>query len=96
MTGPGHGTYSVPDDVAWTSEPGEGGTLRIYVAPVPHGPVLVLEGSSAVIWQLAVTGPEAGLAERVGLAMDQPVDVVRDEVAAFVVHLVERGLLVAP
>lgn len=89
------GVYSVPDGVAWTCRE-EDGRPRIFVASLPHGPILVLEGSSAVIWEQAVEGGDAGLPERVARAVDEPLESVRDEVEVFVVQLVERGLLSGP
>ena len=77
--------------VAWTAD-GEGGG-RVYVATVPSGPIAVLEGTAALVWELALEGPRATLAERVAAATGQSVSTVEDTVADFVARLLEQGLL---
>jgi hypothetical protein len=67
----------------------------VYVAPLPDGPILVLEAVAAVIWVAACGGPASTTAERVAIATGLPVERVRADVDAFVSELVERHLLVA-
>ncbi len=66
----------------------------IYVAPLPQGPVLVLAGSAAVIWQEALSGPVRTVAERVTEVCGAPPTEVADSVEAFLAELVQQGLLV--
>lgn len=66
----------------------------VYVAPLPDGPILVLDGVSALIWQ-TVCDPQiddavAHVADATG---QRPDDIARD-VDAFVTDLVRRGALV--
>lgn len=70
----------------------------VYVAAVPAGPLVVLGGPAAAIWQAATghygTGDEAtGVAERVAEASGTSASEIRDEVEAFVADLVARGYL---
>lgn len=65
-----------------------------YVAPVPQGPISVLEGSAAVIWHEALAGPAAGITDRVAATAGVAPDEVRDSVAEFLAALVRHGLLV--
>ena len=80
---PAHGVAVVEDD------------LVVYAAPLPDGPILVLDGGAAAIWIEACAGERSSLAERVAAATGVPVDTVRPEVEAFVDELLARGLLVA-
>lgn len=85
-----------PTDVAIVPGPAdEDGVELHYVAPLPNGPMVVLSGTASIIWQEALVGPEAALAERVAARLGHVVseDDIRDEVAAFVDDLVARGLL---
>lgn len=84
---------AIPQDVAWTAEEGEGGSLRIFLAPLPRGPVLVLTDTAATVWQLATTGGESSLVGRVAAATGQPTRLVRSDVEGFVDDLIGRGLL---
>jgi len=78
----------VPEDVAWTEEDGEW-----YVARVPQGPIQVLRGSAAIIWEESVDQERVGLSERVARRVDSSVADVQQDVQWFVAQLVERGLL---
>ena len=71
----------------------EGGV--VYAAPLPDGPIVVLDGGAAAIWIEACAGERSALAERVAAATEVAVDAVRPEVEAFVDELLARGLLVA-
>lgn len=88
----GDGRFAVPADVGWTLVEGDD-AVRIFVAVLPVGPIFVLEGSSAVIWQLAPHGPAEELPVRVAEAMSVSVAEVHDEVVACARDLVSRGLL---
>ena len=66
----------------------------VYVARLPGGPLLVLEGPAAVIWAEATTAPAQGWVSRVAASVDQPEDAISAEVTAFVDDLRARDLLV--
>lgn len=85
----GAGALRVSEGVAWTRHDG-----RVYVAAVPAGPIAVLEGTAALIWELALDGPGTTLTERVAGVTGQPVDTVREDVTTFVGQLVDGGWLV--
>lgn len=85
-------SYTVPDDVAWV----DGSTIAsggetVFLMRVPDGRPMVLTGSAAAIWTLAITGvdPVAGIAELTGEAED----VIAPDTLAFLADLVDRGLL---
>ena len=85
-----------PADVAVVPGPADDDGVELhYVAQLPSGPMVVLSGTASVIWQEALVGPEAALAERVAARLGHVVseDEIRAEVAAFVDDLVARGLL---
>lgn len=67
----------------------------LYLATVPHGPIVVLEGTAAVVWHLAQDCPVAELAARVATHFDLPVDQAGTDIHALVRDLVAAGLLVA-
>ncbi|GAA1762312.1 PqqD family protein [Agromyces humatus] len=73
------------------------GTLEsdgtVYVAPLPDGPIVVLEGIAVLIWGEACGGDRDTIADRVAEATDAPPDEIRAHVDAFVADLVARGLL---
>ncbi|WP_427383676.1 PqqD family protein [Janibacter sp. G56] len=83
------GRYVVPDDVAWTVD--DDG--RVFVAPLPQGPIAILEGPAATIWRLAPEGEAPDLAARVAAEVGEPLATVRDDVATFVDELVRTRLL---
>jgi hypothetical protein len=66
----------------------------VYVARLPGGPLLVLEGPAAVIWAEATTAPARSWVARVAASVDQPEDAISAEVTAFVDDLRARDLLV--
>lgn len=80
-----------PDAGATVSEDG----ATVYVAHLPGGPLLVLEGAAAVIWLEATTAPGDGWVARVADAFGQPEDAVAADVTTFVDDLRARRLLVA-
>lgn len=87
--------YRRPPHVAVVDEAAsEGGPPTVYIARVPDGPLLVLEGSAALIWRAAVSsaaGSDVGdrVAAEVGVAAAE----IREEVENFLVELISQGLL---
>ena len=72
-----------------TADDGE----TVYVAPLPAGPILVLDGAGAVIWTEATEGSSDGWVDRVADAFDLPASRIAAEVLAFVHSLRSQGLL---
>lgn len=67
----------------------------MYVAPLPDGPILVLDEVSALAWRTACEfGPQA-VAQAVADATGEDTETVAAPLAAFLDDLVGRGLLVA-
>lgn len=66
----------------------------IYLAQLPDGPILVLEGVAALIFTEATTGDREHLVDRVFAQVDGPIDEVATHVVAFLDDLLARGLLV--
>lgn len=87
--------YRRPADVAVVDgEAAEGGPVAVYLAHVPNGPLLVLEGSAAAIWREAVSSAaDADVADRVAAVVGVATAEIREEVTAFLAELVARGLL---
>ena len=73
------------------------GTLEldgvVYAAHLPTGPIVVLEGIAALIWDEACAGDRATITERVAETTDVAPDLIRADVDSFVADLVARGLL---
>jgi hypothetical protein len=67
--------------------------LTVYLAPLPDGPVMVLDGVAALIWVEATTAPAAGWRRRVAEAFGEPEERIAGDVAAFVTDLCGRGLI---
>jgi len=67
----------------------------VYVAHLPAGPLVVLEGPAALIWLEATSAPATGWVSRVAEAFGQPEDAIADDVDAFVRDLCGRALLEA-
>lgn len=85
--------YCAPRGLAWVShEAGEGAAISLYLMHLPDGIPLVLTGTAALIWLLAIDGEDvpAALAEAVA---DPPPDLV-ETTNAYLEDLVVRGLLV--
>jgi Coenzyme PQQ synthesis protein D (PqqD) len=64
----------------------------VYAARLPDGPIMVLDGVAAVIWEEACASDEdvvARVAERTGVTPAE----VADSVAEFLAQLVRAGLL---
>jgi len=65
----------------------------VYVAHLPGGPIVVLEGTAAAIWSEACGGERETIADRVAEAAGVVADEIRGDVDTFVASLVTRGLL---
>jgi hypothetical protein len=65
----------------------------VYVACLPAGPLVVLEGAAAVIWGEATGGPADGWVGRVAQSVGRPEADISSDVEAFVADLCARGLL---
>lgn len=85
--------FLVPPGVGWTSTADEGGHPRVFVAPLPNGPVAVLPGESALIWLAAVEGT-GGVVDTVAEDTGHPPERIREDVESFVDELIGRGLLI--
>lgn len=92
MTGsPGGAAYHrAPATAVYTVEDGP-----VYVAPLPDGPIMVLDGVAALIYEEATSGPALGWISRVAVATGETEGVITGEVQRFVDDLVRRGVLVA-
>ncbi|NUO34135.1 MAG: hypothetical protein HOQ27_03535 [Dermatophilaceae bacterium] len=82
--------FRVPTDVGVTV--GADGRT-VYVASLPAGPLVVLEGAAAVIWTEATAGPADGWLGRVARAVGRPEADVSADAEAFVADLCARGLV---
>ena len=88
-------TYRIADDVAWVSLEGldVDGIPTAYVALLPHGRPLTLEGSACLVWlALADGGTLDEIAHTAAAMSDAGVEQVRGDVATMVEALVGRGL----
>lgn len=65
----------------------------VYLAHLPAGPILVLEGAAAVIWAEGTTAPAEGWLERVAASVGEPAAAIATDVEAFVADLRERRLI---
>ena len=87
--------YACPADVAMVVEDrdDEDGVI-VYLAPLPDGPVKVLNGIGSLIWlEATATDTPVDLVERVAALVDRPPDTIRADVNSFLAHLVEGRLL---
>ena len=88
--------YRRPADVAVVDgEPAsDGGPATLYLAHLPNGPLLILEGSAASIWRAAVSSAgDSDLVERVADQTGVAPEEIRADVSDFVEDLVAQGLL---
>ena len=68
--------------------------MVVYLAPLPDGPVQVLNGVGSLIWLEATsTDTSVDVVERVAALVDRPPDTIRAEVDSFLADLVAAGLL---
>ncbi|MBW8732041.1 MAG: hypothetical protein JF622_13970 [Terrabacter sp.] len=68
--------------------------MSVYVARLPGGPLVVLDGAAALIWAEATTAPATGWVGRVAELVGQPEEAIAADVTAFVADLGARELLV--
>lgn len=102
------GSYSRPRQVAVvdaSTENDDGGAPLLYLARLPNGPLVVLEGPGALIWRAAVGGSGDGGGSPHGLPEDEaivasvagqvglPAGKIRADVRSFLADLVGRDLL---
>ncbi|WP_310529340.1 PqqD family peptide modification chaperone [Nocardioides sp.] len=87
--------YAIADDIAWVSrEDLDSGDQPVaYVASLPHGPPIVLEGPACLVWLLLADGGSVediarGAAELAGLTTAE----VIDDVEVLLSELVEVGV----
>ncbi|MFW5471862.1 PqqD family protein [Knoellia sp. CPCC 206450] len=83
--------YSVPERVAHVERDADG-LPQVFLMRLPDGPPVALEGTAALIWTFAAEG-EADVATAVAKAVGLPREEIADDVEAYLVHLVETGLL---
>ncbi|WP_404443985.1 hypothetical protein LG315_10940 [Microbacterium marinum] len=86
--------YALADGVAATSVDDV-----VYAAVLPEGPIVVLAGVAALIWEQACAGPAHGLVDRVAGLVQQGVAEpgaaeLAAQIAAFVDGLIAQRLLV--
>ena len=65
----------------------------LYVATLPDGPIIVLDGISALIWDEACGDDRETIVDRVAELTAAAPDAIRAHVEGFVADLVARGLL---
>jgi hypothetical protein len=72
------------------------GVTSVYIARIPHGPMVVLSGTAALIWNEALS-PEAEetLAARVAARFESTIDLetIDHDITGFVQGLIDQGLL---
>lgn len=79
---------AVAPHVAWVEDEGV-----VYVAALPDGPPLVLEGPGAVVWHALLPGGSVDdVAERVAAEVGASADAVVLDVAGFLDDLVRAGV----
>lgn len=83
--------YSIPERVAHVVRH-EGDTPQVFLMRLPGGSPVVLEGTGATIWLLAVDGAD-DVAAAVADAVGERRETIADDVEAYLVKLVEIGLL---
>ena len=66
----------------------------VYAAPLPDGPIMVLEGIAALIWREATARPRGSVADVVAATTGQDAASIRAYVDVFIDEMVARGLLV--
>lgn len=65
----------------------------VYLATLPAGPIRVLTGTAALIWEAAVGNDTEGTVREVAQAAGVPPREVRPDVEPFLAELVALGLL---
>ncbi|WP_353808037.1 PqqD family protein [Agromyces sp. SYSU T00194] len=80
-----------------TKSPGVGvddDETTTYVAAIPWGPIVVLEGVAAIIWALAQGSARAEVPRLVAEVTGADLDEIREQVDTFLSELLQRGLLI--
>ncbi len=92
--------FRCPDDVAVVrASTGEVGpeTDTVYLSHLPHGSLMVLQGTGAMIWEEAVAtaggSTEDDLVHRLAARVGLPPADIDGDVRTFVELLMEQGLL---
>ena len=67
---------------------------KVYVAPLPDGPIHVLEGTAALVWSHALAEPRSRLPEALLDEVEGDPERITAEVSAFVDALLAQRLLV--
>ena len=83
--------YSVPERVAHVERDADG-LPQVFLMRLPDGQPVALEGTAALIWTFAAEG-EDDVAGAVAQAVGMPREEIADDVEAYLVRLVETGLL---
>jgi len=66
----------------------------VYIARLPGGPIYVLDGAAAAIWDASLQDDAESVVSRVASLFGRPAAEVGAGTEAFVAELVEAGLLV--
>ena len=88
-------SYRIADDVAWVSleDLDMDGIPSAYVARLPYGHPITLEGSACLVWlALADGGTLDEIATAAAAMSDAGVDQIRTDVRTMVEALVDGGL----
>lgn len=80
--------YTVPEGVAVVTREGS-----VFVAKVPDGPVMVLQGSAADLWHLVPGTTRQSLPAVVSMHFGVAESALVEEVGDFVASLLAHGLL---
>ena len=81
--------FAVPDHVGVIIERED----LVYIATLPQGPILRLDGAAAVIWAAALEDSAETLVDRVAATVGASSQEIADDVEGFIGTLVQRGLL---
>ncbi len=65
-----------------------------YLATIPWGPIVVLDGVAPTIWRVARGSAREDVPRRVAEETGADLDEIRGDVDRFLADLLERGLLV--
>lgn len=65
----------------------------VYVARLPDGPILALDGTAEIIWRAALKHPRTSIARFVARRVGVETDDIAAEVDRFVDDLMARGLV---
>jgi nucleotide-binding universal stress UspA family protein len=65
----------------------------LFVARLPDGPIIVLEGIAALIWTESCQEDTGDLADRIAAQVDREASEIAEDVADFLSAMVRHGLL---